>query len=417
MRRLALSERRRALARSAGLDRVIARWGKLPPRLRGPFLPLAVLTLAVTYPYYRDSLPELPIFGPFPSMDTAVIMVVFAMMAVGLNMVVGYAGLLDLGYVAFYAMGAYTAAWFASPQFAGHSFSFGAVGVPPGVPGFHVSIWLLLIAAGVTTAVVGVLIGLPTLRLRGDYLAIVTLGFGEIMPQVARNGDDLFGTGFNLTNGPQGITPIDSPGFGSWLNEKVGLPDSYIAATNFDRLFFWTALVLLLFTVFCSVRLRDSRLGRAWVAIREDEIAAAALGVPLMRTKTWAYAAGAFFGGIAGAYYASYKTATFPDDFFFNISIFILCMVILGGMGNVWGVILGGCFLAYLDREGLANAGAWFNDKAGTSIDVPLYSFGIYGLIILIVMLFRPEGLLPSSRRKAEFEEGVADEPLYDVRT
>jgi len=163
------------------------------------------------------------------------------------------------------------------------------------------------------------------------------------------------------------------------------------------------------------MRLRDSRIGRAWIAIREDEVAAAAMGVPLMRTKTWAYATGAFFGGVAGAYYASYKSGAFPDDFFFQISVFILCMVILGGMGNIWGVIFGACFLAYLDREGLSNVGSWMNGHLGTNINVPLYEFGIYGVIIVVVMLFRPEGLIPSSRRAAELHEGVHDEPLYDL--
>jgi branched-chain amino acid transport system permease protein len=180
-----------------------------------------------------------------------------------------------------------------------------------------------------------------------------------------------------------------------------------------------------LITVFSSMRLRDSRLGRAWIAIREDEVAAAAMGIPLMRTKTWAYATGAFFGGVAGAYYASYKSGAFPDDFFFNISVFILCMVILGGMGNIWGVIFGACFLAYLDREGLANIGAWLNGHFGPGgsdftlwhkqLDVPLYEFGIFGAILVIVMLFRPEGLIPSRRRAAELHEGVHDEPLYDA--
>ncbi len=189
--------------------------------------------------------------------------------------------------------------------------------------------------AGIATAVIGVLIGLPTLRLRGDYLAIVTLGFGEIMPQIARNGDNLFGTGFNLTNGTNGITPIDGPGFGDWLHHHLHLPANYLTlGSNADRAFFWTALVLMLLTIFCSSRLRDSRLGRAWIAIREDETAAAAMGVPLMRTKTWAYATGAFFGGVAGAYYASYNGGAYADEFFFNISVFILCMVILGGMGK-----------------------------------------------------------------------------------
>ncbi len=174
--------------------------------------------------------------------------------------------------------------------------------------------------------------------------------------------------------------------------------------------------MLVLLTVFASARLRDSRLGRAWIAIREDEVAAAAMGVPLMRTKTWAYATGAFFGGVAGAYYASYNGGAFPDEFFFNISVFILCMVILGGMGNIWGVIFGACFLEYLDREGLANIGAWLNGHFGPAhVDVPLYEFGIFGVILVVVMLFRPEGLIPSSRRAAEFHDGVHDEPLYDV--
>jgi branched-chain amino acid transport system permease protein len=408
---------RRRLSEGLRLDVIRARWNRLPRRVRGPVLPTVVIVLAFLYPYYREYLFEIPIFGPFPSVDTAVTMTIFIMMAIGLNIVVGYAGLLDLGYVAFYAVGAYTAAWFASPHFGDSvgAVHVGAVGVNPDAAGFHVSIWIVVFVAAFITAVIGVLIGLPTLRLRGDYLAIVTLGFGEIMPQIARNGDDLFGTGFNLTNGAQGINPIDPPGFGATLNRWFGLPEDYLTAENGINLFYWTALVLLLFTVFCSVRLRDSRLGRAWIAIREDETAAAAMGVPLMRTKTWAYAAGAFFGGIAGAYYASFKSGTFPDDFFFNISIFILCMVILGGMGNIWGVIVGGGFLAYLNQEGLGNIGAEFNDTFGTNIDVPLYQFGIFGLILVLVMLFKPEGLIPSGRRKAEFQEG--DQPyLYDVR-
>jgi branched-chain amino acid transport system permease protein len=418
-----------------GLGLYVPAWRHVP---LGRFVVVAtVIALAFLYPYYQADMFEVPIFGDFPSVDTAVTMLIFVMMALGLNIVVGYAGLLDLGYVAFYAMGAYTAAWFASPHFAESvgKLHFGAVGVNPGAEGIHISIWVVLAIAAILAAVAGVLIGLPTLRLRGDYLAIVTLGFGEIMPQIALNGDNLFNTGFNLTNGPQGINPIDSPGFGSTL-ENVGLPESYLSPGDdafwiFDDtvyLYYWTGLLLVLFTVFCSVRLRDSRLGRAWIAIREDETAAAAMGVPLMRTKTWAYAAGAFFGGIAGAFYASFKGATFPADFYFNISVFILCMVILGGMGNVWGVILGGGFLAYLNQEGLGNIGGWLNDHFSgqrgaewieiwsTDIDVPLYQFGIFGVILVLVMLFKPEGLIPSARRKAEFEEGVADEPLYDVQ-
>jgi branched-chain amino acid transport system permease protein len=336
-------------------------------------------------------------------------------------------------------MGAYTAAWFSSLQFPTHLFHFGAVGIAPDLPGIHISLWLLLPLAGVVTALAGIIIGLPTLRLRGDYLAIVTLGFGEILPQIARNGDNFFGTGFNLTNGPNGITPLDSLGFGHGISNATHgfLPSNYLQCCNASVLghqiqstdvFFWTAIGLLLITVFCSLRLQYSRLGRAWIAIREDETAAAAMGVPLMRTKTWAYATGAFFGGVAGAYYASFKSATFPGDFYFNISVFILCMVILGGMGNIWGVIVGAAFLAYLNQEGLANTGQWLNSNIKVighmhlpgsdtpGLDVPLFASGIYGAIILVVMLFRPEGLIPSKRVAAEMHEGVHDDPLYDAQ-
>ena len=226
-------------------------------------LPVMVLALAVAYPFYGviNSMPQLPIFGPIPQMSTMVGMAVFTMMALGLNFVVGYAGLLDLGYVAFYAMGSYMAGWFASDQFAKQHLVLGAVGIVPGDnAGFHFSIWLVLLMAGIATAIIGVIIGLPTLRLRGDYLAIVTLGFGEIMPQIARNGDNLFG--FNLTNGTGGITPIDGPGFGNWAHHNLGLPANYLSlGVNADRAFFWTALVLVLLTVFTSSRLRDSQAG------------------------------------------------------------------------------------------------------------------------------------------------------------
>ncbi len=468
----------------------------VPERRRSWVVPVAAIGAAVFYPFYQGHMFTIPVFGTWPDVATGVVMLVFVMMAIGLNIVVGYAGLLDLGYVAFYATGAYTAAFFTSQQFAGQkcptpgvsvancsvaavpkrNFDFGAVGVVPGTGGIHISVWLLLLLAGVITAFFGIVIGLPTLRLRGDYLAIVTLGFGEILPQIARNGDNLFGTGVNLTNGPNGITPLDSIGFGNRISDATGgvLPSNFLTCCKANYLghqlqstdlFFWVAIVLVLITVFCSLRLQYSRLGRAWIAIREDETAAAAMGIPLMRTKTWAYASGAFFGGVAGAYYAVFRSATFPGDFFFNISVFILCMVILGGMGNIWGVIVGAAFLAYLDREGLANTGSWLNTNLSATsfnllvggiflalllynlarareqvrryvllglivvdlvlfvglriihlpIEVPLYASGIYGLIILIVMLLRPEGLIPSRRRAAELHEGVHDEPLYDA--
>jgi branched-chain amino acid transport system permease protein len=403
----------------------------IPTRYRTWALPTIALVLIVLYPFYQPKMFTMPVFGVWPDVATGVYMIVFVMMAVGLNIVVGYAGLLDLGYVAFYATGAYTAAWFASLQFSHRTLHFGAVGITPDLPGLHISIWIVLPLAGAITAIFGILIGLPTLRLRGDYLAIVTLGFGEIIYDVARNSDNFLGTGFNLTNGPNGITPLDSIGFGNTISRWTGgfLPSNYLQCCNAKYLghqiqstdvFFWTAIALLVFTVFCSLRLQYSRLGRAWIAIREDETAAAAMGIPLMKTKTWAYASGAFFGGVAGAYYAVFKSATFPGDFYFNISVFILCMVILGGMGNIWGVMVGGAFLAYLNQEGLANTGAWINANIHVgshhpNLEVPLYASGIYGVIILVVMLFRPEGLIPSRRVAAELHEGVHDEPLYDI--
>jgi branched-chain amino acid transport system permease protein len=378
----------------------------------GALLALVLIVLGFFYPQYVESLRDLPAIGEFiPSLPSMVIMIVFTMMAVGLNIVVGYAGLLDLGYVAFYAAGAYTAAWLASQQFDQWTFHFGSVGISKELPGIHLSIWIVLVLAGLFTALCGILIGLPTLRLRGDYLAIVTLGFGEIIPQVVRNGDNVFG--FDLTHGTFGISPIDSPGFGD-VGESLGLPLSYQQSFDREQWFYWTALALLLITVFCSVRLRDSRLGRAWIAIREDETAAAAMGVPLMRTKTWSYAIGAFFGGVAGAFYSSFRSGAFPSDFYFNISVFLLCMVILGGMGSVWGVILGGMILGYLNVAGLATLGSKIQE-AGIDFEPTKYQFGFYGVIIVLMMLFRPTGLVPERRHKREMELGVHDTPLYDV--
>ena len=298
-------------------------------------------------------------------------MTVFVTMAVGLNMVVGYAGLLDLGYVAFYAIGTYVAGWFASTQFASHSVVFGAVGVQSNAVGIHISIWLLLLVAAAIAALMGVIIGLPTLRLRGDYLALVTLGFGEIIPQMVRNGDNMFGTGFNLTNGVAGITPIDPIGFGRLHSLLPFLPENFLLTANLDVWFYRVGLLMVAVTVFCSIRLRDSRLGRAWVALREDEIAAAAMGVPLMRVKTWAYAAGAFFGGAAGCFYGVYLGGAIPDTFKLYISTLVLAMVILGGMGNVWGVCLGGAVLAYLNQQGLGAIGNTINRTSAPTSSSP----------------------------------------------
>jgi branched-chain amino acid transport system permease protein len=407
-------------AKASRLDLAAAQWRRIPPRLRN-LVPLAILLpLAITYPFYVQNLPtNIPVILTLPTVHDTVTILVFVVMAVGLNIVVGYAGLLDLGYVAFYAIGAYTAGWLASGQFQQVHFRFGSIGVGSHEAGIHISVWLVLLLAGLITAIGGILIGLPTLRLRGDYLAIVTLGFGEIIPQFVRNGDNLHG--FDLTHGTFGISPIDAPGFGQTLHNAVGLPVRYDDSfpPTPDRLFFWTVLGVLLLTVFCSMRLRDSRLGRAWIAIREDETAAGAMGIPLMRTKTWAYAIGAFFGGIAGAYVATFNSGAFPTQFDFNISVFLLCMVILGGMGSLWGVVVAGTILAWLNVEGLGNIGSWLNSNTPLNIDVPKYTFGIYGIIIVLMMLFRPVGLIPERRRKREIEEGTSgplDEPLYEMR-
>jgi branched-chain amino acid transport system permease protein len=370
-----------------------------------------LIVVALIYPLIVDTLQDLPLIGDFvPRTGSMVVMLVVTMMALGLNVVVGYAGLLDLGYVAFYAAGAYAAGWLASQQFEDVTFHLGS-SVDNDKTGIHISMWLILILAGVFTTIVGILIGLPTLRLRGDYLAIVTLGFGEIVPQFVRNGDDL--GGFDLTHGTFGIAPIDSLAIGGFVFREQTDHDALLFS---DNLYYWSAVGLLLFTVFCSVRLRDSRLGRAWIAIREDETAAAAMGVPLMRTKTWSYAIGAFFGGVAGAFYASFKAGAFPADFYFNFSVFLLCMVILGGMGSIWGVVAGGLILGYLNIEGLATIGSKIQDS-GLDFDPTKYQFGIYGIIIVMMMLFRPTGLIPERRHKIELEEGVHDTPFYDVQT
>jgi branched-chain amino acid transport system permease protein len=410
---------RERMARTLRLDGVGQAWRRLPGRARSLIPGLVLLALAALYPWFYENWlgdMELPIIREWPSVSTAVIMIVFIMMAVGLNIVVGYAGLLDLGYVAFYAVGAYTAGWLASGHFQQVKIHVFSSGVGPDLRGIHVNLWIVLAIAGCLTGLAGILIGLPTLRLRGDYLAIVTLGFGEIIPQFVRNADDL--GGFNLTAGTFGINPIDSPGFGASLNESLGLPVSFQQSFEKINLFYFAALALLMITIFCSVRLRDSRLGRAWIAIREDETAAAAMGVPLMKTKTWAYALGAFFGGVAGAFYASFKGGAFPSEFFFNISVFLLCMVILGGMGSVWGVVVAGGILTYLNQEGLSNIGSYINRETPLDFEVAKYQFGIYGVIIVLMMLFRPVGLIPEGRRKREIEEGGTHtgETLYGDR-
>ncbi len=400
-------------------------------------LPAVAIVLAFTYPLWALEGPLAFIFddGLGINGDALFQIAVYIMLALGLNIVVGYAGLLDLGYVAFFALGAYTLGWFGSGLFVGRDIHFLDVGNAE-LPGIHLSFWVIIILAGIIAAVAGVIIGWPTLRLRGDYLAIVTLGFGEIIPDVFRNGDAMpVPQGFqgappflefereNLTNGVRGVTQLDRPGFGATANDATGefLPDRYSSLPDELKPWFYTILVMTLITIFVNVRLRDSKMGRAWIAVREDEVAASAMGVPLMRTKLWAYGIGAIFGGFAGTLFGSFINGIFPTSFSFQISIVVLCMVIVGGMGNIWGVIAGAAALAWLNFAGLNRIGEWINngiDLAGVdyTINVPQYKFAIFGALLVIMMLFRPEGLIPSARRKAEFEEGEGTASLYDAR-
>jgi branched-chain amino acid transport system permease protein len=394
-------------------------------------LPGVLIAIFLAYPYYFDlpGIRTVTLDALGLKLDIVFVIAVYVMLALGLNIVVGYAGLLDLGYVAFYALGAYTVGWLASDRFAGTNFHFGSTAVED-LPGIHLNFFLVVLLAGAIAATAGVIIGWPTLRLRGDYLAIVTLGFGEIIPDVFRNADALpVPNGFratppfiaftdvNFTDGVRGIRLLDRPGFGD-AGEAIGLPARF---TSIDlKPWFFTIVVLCLFVVFVNRQLRASKMGRAWIAVREDEIAASAMGVPLMRTKLWAYGIGAVFGGFAGALYGSFIGSIFPTSFFFNISVIILCMVIVGGMGNIYGVVLGAIVLQYLNLAGLDKIGQRLNQGldavgAGVTIDIPKYKFLLFGSLLVFMMLFRPEGLIPSARRKAEFEEQGPEAVLYDA--
>jgi branched-chain amino acid transport system permease protein len=344
-------------------------------------------------------------------------MAVYVMLALGLNIVVGYAGLLDLGYVAFFAIGAYTLGWFGSGLFSTRNIHFLDVG-NKALTGIHLSFWVVVPLAGLICAIAGIIIGWPTLRLRGDYLAIVTLGFGEIIPDVFRNGDDI--AGHNLTNGVRGVTQLDRPGFGETVNNATGgfFPDRYSSLPDELKPWFYTILVMCLITIFVNLRLRDSKMGRAWIAVREDEVAASAMGVPLMRTKLWAYAIGGIFGGLAGSIYGSFINGIFPTSFSFQISVIVLVMVIVGGMGNIWGVIVGASLIAWLNFAGLGKIGNLLNSGIpghAHDVDITRYKYGIFGLMLILMMLFRPEGIIPSARRKAELQEGEGQAVLYDT--
>src|ERR671914_775468 len=325
---------------------------------------------AIVLPFFQDS------GGGF--IEDATQALALTVMALGLNIIVGFAGLLDLGYVAFYALGALTAGWFmsgfASGAGGGEGFSL-LVGEPASnLPGLHFNFLMVILIAVVITTIAGMLIGLPTLRLRGDYIAIVTLAFGEIVGRLVINGDEIVIGGQKLTNGRQGITPVD----------KIDLP-GLAPFTGLElRPWYWVALGLVVVVLFVNYRLRDSRLGRAWIALREDEVAAASMGVPLVKTKLLAYGTGAAFGGISGVFLGSYLNTVIPDV---------------------------------------------FNDypsKIGLDFDLTELSFGIFGFLLVIMMVLRPEGLIPERRRKLELTEGVgvgattgvagAEETSYEAR-
>jgi branched-chain amino acid transport system permease protein len=358
----------------------------------------------------------LPLFFPLTAsfVNTSTLALAYIVMALGLNIVVGFAGLLDLGYVAFYAFGAYAMGWFGSAYLVkeGSTSSVTIFAGPEAETqlGVHLNFLLIVLAAVVICAIAGILIGLPTLRLRGDYIAIVTLAFGEIIRVVAINGEQIKIFGYELTNGRKGITPIDLPalpGYGSLPTTDLNL-----------RPWYWLALVMVLITLFANFRLRDSRLGRAWVAIREDEVAAISMGIPAVKTKLLAYAAGAGFGGMAGAFLGAYLTTVNADQFEFSFSILILAMVILGGLGSVWGVVLGAAVLAFINFEIIQETGPRLLREAGIGVDASQLGFGVFGFLLVVMMVLRPEGLLPERRRKLEMSEGVGTggESVYEAR-
>jgi len=303
------------------------------------------------------------------------------LLALGLNVVVGYTGLLVLGYAAFFAAGAYSYALLASPQF-----------------NIHTSFWPMLVVSALIAAFFGVLLGAPTLRLRGDYLAIVTLGFGQIVPDVLLNLD-------KYTGGPNGISAIDQP-----------VLFGYHFAFN-PTPYYYVYLVVIALSLIVLSNLRHSRLGRAWMAVREDELAAAHMGINTTTTKLLAFSFSAAFAGLAGCIYAAKLALVIPNSFEFQLSVLILLAVVLGGLGNLAGVLLGGAIIALLNffvlpqASNLAHAaGDKLHIAALQSVDLTNYRFLIFGIILVAVMLFRPEGLLPSATVRAELHEAVEKE-------
>jgi branched-chain amino acid transport system permease protein len=322
----------------------------------------------------------------------------YVMLALGLNIVVGYAGLLDLGYVAFYAVGAYFYAILASPQF-----------------GIHLPWWALLPTGAGIACLFGVLLGAPTLRLRGDYLAIVTLGFGEIIRIFLNN----LNAPVNVTNGPQGINMVDPVTIaGSALTKPMDLFGIQISGAHAHYYLF---LALTLLVIFIAFRLQSSRIGRAWAAIREDEVAAEAMGINTRNIKLLAFAMGATFGGLGGGLFAAFQGFVSPESFTLMESIMILCMVVLGGMGHIPGVILGALLLTMLP-ELLRYIGPLQQELIGrVVVDPSDLRMLLFGVALVLVMLFRPQGLWPSPVRARELRPENPDEvhqeqeALYDA--
>jgi ABC-type branched-subunit amino acid transport system permease subunit len=290
---------------------------------------------------------------------------IFVLLALGLNVVVGFAGLLDLGYAAFFAIGAYTYGMLASPQF-----------------NLHLPFWGLLFLAAAFAGVFGLILGAPTLRLHGDYLAIVTLGFGEIVPQIFQNLTQ-------YTGGPNGISALDFPAFFGHSFGQKAVP------------YYYVVIALIALALFLVSNLRDSRLGRAWMAIREDELAAKHMGINTTLVKLAAFALGASFSGLGGVVYASKLSLVSPDLFQFQVSVLIVSMLVLGGMGNIPGVIVGALVLTLANNVVLPQANT-IAARVGLHVDFGNYHFFIYGAILVAIMLFKPEGLLPSRERKEE---------------
>lgn len=315
----------------------------------------------------------------------------YVMLALGLNVVVGFAGLLDLGYIAFYAVGAYVAALLSSPQLT-TQFAWIAQLFPNGL---HTPIWVVVPCAMALAATFGVLLGAPTLRLRGDYLAIVTLGFGEIVRIFMNNLD----RPVNITNGPKGITgvdPVNVAGFNlAQTHEFLGLkfPSVYM--------YYYLFVLCSLFVIFVCVRLQHSRIGRAWAAIREDEIAAKAMGINTRNVKLLAFAMGASFGGLSGAMFGAFQGFVSPESFTFWESVVVLACVVLGGMGHIPGVILGAVLLAVFPEFLRSTMGPLQNFIFGHEIvDTEVIRQLLYGLAMVLIMLYRSEGLWPSPKHE-----------------